>query len=130
MDKWNKARSAIADFYLQELATVAGIVLPTQVQGGESVWNQFTMRILNGQRNRIQKSLKEKGIGSMVYYPIPLHLQQVHAELGYTTGSLPVSEQLSHEVLSLPMFPELNTSAQQIVTDSVSQVLAATYCLQ
>ncbi len=130
LDKWNKARSAIADFYLQELATVAGIVLPTQVQGGSSVWNQFTMRILNQQRNRIQKSLKEKGIGSMVYYPIPLHLQQVHADLGYTTGSLPVSEQLSHEVLSLPMFPELNTSAQQIVTDSVSQVLAATYCLQ
>lgn len=130
LDKWNAARNAIANFYLQELTAVSGVALPKQLVKGESVWNQFTIRILDGQRSRIQQSLKEKGIGSMVYYPIPLHLQKVHADLGYSTGSFPVSEQLSHEVLSLPMFPELDTSEQQIVTDFVKQAMSNIYCLQ
>jgi len=127
LERWNAARRAIADFYINKLAELKGIVLPDVVQAGEPVWNQFTLRVLNGQRNNIQKILKEKGIGTMVYYPIPLHLQEVHADLGYSLGSLPISEQLSHEVLSLPMFPELAASAQQTVTDSVSQALDEIY---
>lgn len=125
LDEWNAARGAIAHYYLQQLAKE--IVLPTVVQGGEPVWNQFTIRILDGQRDRVQQFLKEKGVGAMVYYPIPLHLQQVHANLNYPPGSLPISEQLSHEVLSLPMFPELAASAQKVVTESVNQVLAEIY---
>lgn len=124
LDGWNAARSAIAHYYLQQLTE--NIVLPTVVQGG-SVWNQFTIRILDGQRDRVQQSLKEKGVGAMVYYPIPLHLQQVHANLNYPPGSLPISEQLSNEVLSLPMFPELAASAQQVVTSAVNQALAEIY---
>jgi dTDP-4-amino-4,6-dideoxygalactose transaminase len=130
LDQWNAARSAIANYYLKQLAHVKGIVLPDVVQGGNSVWNQFTIRVLNGQRDNLQKILKEKGVASMVYYPIPLHLQEVHTDLGYTSGSFPVSEQLSCEVLSLPMFPELEPTAQQIVTETVSQALADTYCFQ
>ncbi len=130
LDKWNAARNAIANFYLRELAAVTGIALPKQLSQGESVWNQFTIRVLDGQRSQVQQSLKEKGIGSMVYYPIPLHLQKVHADLGYSVGLFPVSEQLSYEVLSLPMFPELETSAQQIVTDFVKQAMSQVYCLQ
>ncbi len=130
LDQWNAARNAIANFYIQELAAVGGIVLPKQVDSGKSVWNQFTIRVLDGQRDRIQQSLKEQGIGSMVYYPIPLHLQKVHADLGHNTGSFLVSEQLSHEVLSLPMFPELETSAQQLVTDFIKQAMSQVYCLK
>jgi len=59
-----------------------------------------------------------------VYYPIPLHLQKVHASLGYSIGELPTSERLSHEVLSLPMFPELTLTAQEVVADSLRQALA------
>lgn len=125
LDGWNAARSAIAHYYLQQLTE--NIVLPTGVQGGEPVWNQFTIRVLDGQRDRVQQSLKEKGVGAMVYYPIPLHLQQVHANLNSPPGSLPISEQLSHEVLSLPMFPELTTSAQKVVTESLNQALAEIY---
>ncbi len=125
LNEWNAARGAIAHYYLQQLAE--DFVLPTLMQGGETVWNQFTIRVLDGQRDRIQKSLKEKGVGAMVYYPIPLHLQRVHANLNYCVGSLPISEQLSYEVLSLPMFPELTASAQKIVTESVNQALAEIY---
>lgn len=127
LDQWNAARTAIADYYISQLAKVKGVVLPKVEQEGTSVWNQFTIRILDGQRNQVQKLIKEKGVETMVYYPIPLHLQQVHANLGYSLGSLPVSEQLSHEVLSLPMFPELTAPAQQIVTEAVSQALEGIY---
>ena len=125
LEQWNAARSVIADYYISQLADVENIVLPI-VQGGKSVWNQFTIRALNGQRERVQKFLKEKGVGTSIYYPIPLHLQKVHARLGYCLGELPVSEQLSQEVLSLPMFPELTASAQKVVTQSLDQVLADT----
>ncbi|MBO3462941.1 DegT/DnrJ/EryC1/StrS family aminotransferase [Aetokthonos hydrillicola Thurmond2011] len=125
VEQWNSARSAIANYYISQLAEVESIVLPTVQQEGESVWNQFTIKVLDGQRERLQKFLKEKGVGSMIYYPIPLHLQQVHADLGYFLGSLPNSERLSHEVLSLPMFPELTVSAQQVVTESISQAFSS-----
>lgn len=127
LDLWNAARCGISQYYLNQLAEIEGIVLPEIVPGEKPVWNQFTIRVLNGQRNRLQKLLKEKGINTMVYYPIPLHLQQVHADLGYSLDSLPVSEKLCDEVLSLPMFPELTASAQQIVTESVSQALDDIY---
>lgn len=126
LEKWNAARSAIANYYISQLADVENIILPTVEQGGKSVWNQFTIRVLNGQRERVQKFLKEKGVGTAVYYPIPLHLQKVHAHLGYFRGKLPISEQLSQEVLSLPMFPELTASAQEVVTQSLHQALADT----
>lgn len=125
LDRWNSARAEIANYYINQLANVKGIVLPTIVQSGNSVWNQFTIRVLDKQRANVQKFLKEKGIGSMVYYPIPLHLQQVHSNLNYALGSLPISEQLSDEVLSLPMFPELTASAQKVVVESVSQAFFA-----
>lgn len=129
LEQWNAARAAIADYYINELAQVKSIILPTVEESGKPVWNQFTIRVLEGQRDRLQKILKEKGVSTMVYYPISLHLQQVHANLGYSQGVLPISEKLSHEVLSLPMFPELTTSAQKVVTESVSQAAADIFAL-
>jgi len=126
LNQWNANRATIADYYLSQLVEVDGIILPAIDVLGQSVWNQFTIRVLNGQRDRVQKILKEGGVGSMVYYPIPLHLQQVHANLGHSLGDFSASEQLSHEVLSLPMFPELSTSAQEIVTESLKKALAST----
>jgi dTDP-4-amino-4,6-dideoxygalactose transaminase len=125
LDGWNASRAEIANYYINQLAEVKSLVLPTVPKEANPVWNQFTVRVVEGQRDRLQKFLKEKGVGSMVYYPIPLHLQQVHSNLGYSFGSLPISEKLSDEVLSLPMFPELAASAQKVVTESVSQAFFA-----
>jgi dTDP-4-amino-4,6-dideoxygalactose transaminase len=125
LDGWNASRAEIANYYINQLAEVKSLVLPTVLKEANPVWNQFTVRVVEGQRDRLQKFLKEKGVGSMVYYPIPLHLQQVHSNLGYSFGSLPISEKLSDEVLSLPMFPELAASAQKVVTESVSQAFFA-----
>jgi dTDP-4-amino-4,6-dideoxygalactose transaminase len=127
LDQWNAARRSIAKYYLEQWADLDGIVLPSYESKGDPVWNQFTIRVLHGQRDRVQTLLKDRGIGSMVYYPIPLHLQEVHANLGYGVGDLPMSEQLCQEVLSLPMFPELATASQAIVINGLREALANTY---
>jgi dTDP-4-amino-4,6-dideoxygalactose transaminase len=127
LSRWNAARAEIAKYYIDKLSNIENIALPSVPQEGNSVWNQFTVRILHKQRNHVQKILQEKGVGSMVYYPIPLHLQQVHSNLNYPLGSLPISEQLSHEVLSLPMFPELPASSQKVVVESFREALADIY---
>jgi dTDP-4-amino-4,6-dideoxygalactose transaminase len=77
----------------------------------ESIFNQYTLRIGSGRRDALQAFLKERGIGSSIYYPLPLHLQPCFAYLGYKAGQCPESERAAKEVLSLPIYPEL-TRAQ------------------
>ncbi len=135
LDSWNAARSAIADFYYYQLAQLKDIVLPAVDTQAKPVWNQFTIRIPAEStdtqrlfpRDSLQKFLQAKGIGTMVYYPVPLHLQQVHDNLGYDRGSFAIAEKLSREVLSLPLFPELTTAAQKVVTETLSLGLADIY---
>lgn len=121
LEQWNSQRQAIADRYSQLLQPVPGIQIPQAIVGGRSVWNQYTIRVLSkgklvNERDRVRQRLQDQGVSSMIYYPVPLHLQPVYALLGYQPGQLPVSEQMAQEVLSLPMFPELSPLQQdQIV---------------
>jgi len=120
LEQWNAQRQAIAEAYTRSLQAIPQILPPATLPGGKSVWNQYTLRLRGpqapsarpAQRDGLRQHLQSQGIGSMVYYPVPLHLQPVYAHLGYQPGQLPVAEQLAQEVLSLPMFPEL-TEAQQ-----------------
>lgn len=128
LDHWNTQRQTIAQHYHQLLHPLPGIVLPQEVAGGQSVWNQYTLRIPtpSGQANRrdsIKQRLQQQGIGSMIYYPFPLHLQPVYTSLGYQTGQLPQVEQLCQEVLSLPMFPELTIEQQEQVVYALKESL-------
>ncbi|MBD2308067.1 DegT/DnrJ/EryC1/StrS family aminotransferase [Chroococcidiopsis sp. FACHB-1243] len=125
LDTWNEQRRAIAARYQEYLAPVPGVVLPQELPGGEGVWNQYTIRLpdvgthicasSSNYRDEIRQRLQEKGVGSMVYYPLPLHLQPVYQNLDYQQGQFPISEQTCHEVLSLPIFPELFPEAQEQV---------------
>lgn len=126
--EWNWRRRSLADTYQTLLQAIPSLVLP--VDRGGSVWNQFTIRIQGNpdldpahRRNQIQQILKDQGISSRIYYPIPLHLQPVYQSLGYDLGDLPQSEQCAHEVLSLPFFPELSTSQQNRVAVAISQAM-------
>ncbi|NEO48849.1 MAG: Cys/Met metabolism pyridoxal-phosphate-dependent enzyme, partial [Moorea sp. SIO4A3] len=74
-------------------------------------------------RDEVRQKLKQAGISSMVYYPLPLHLQPVYKDLGYQIGQFPVAEQVCHEVLSLPMFPELTVEEQQQVVYGLKDCL-------
>ncbi|WP_373544198.1 DegT/DnrJ/EryC1/StrS family aminotransferase [Chamaesiphon sp.] len=130
LDLWNQQRSAVASRYQQLLANIPGIITPQVTPGGESAWNQYTIRVVAptgtdaaAHRDRVRASLQEAGVISMIYYPLPLHLQAVYQDLGYPVGSFPNTELVSHEVLSLPMFPELTFEEQQRVVYALKDAI-------
>jgi dTDP-4-amino-4,6-dideoxygalactose transaminase len=121
LDIWNQQRAEIARRYDELLQPLPNITRPTAIASGQHTWNQYT--ILTESRDRVRQGLLEREVISMVYYPIPLHLQPVYQSLGYEKGQLPVSEYAAEKVLSLPMFPDLTLEEQQQV------VLALKDCL-
>ncbi|OUL20446.1 DegT/DnrJ/EryC1/StrS family aminotransferase [Nostoc sp. 106C] len=131
LDNWNERRRAIAAYYHQFLSQVPGIIAPEELAGGVGVWNQYTIRISGEGRNgatakyrdSVRQQLQERGVSSMVYYPLPLHLQPIYQNLGYQPGQLPVAEQICHEVISLPMFPELTQEQQDQVIYALKDCL-------
>ncbi len=96
------------------------LILPTTARGCDSVWNQYTIRVLHGHRDALRRHLANLGIGSEIYYPTPLHLQPCFREYGYREGSLPATEQAAREVLSLPIFPTLTEAEQRTVVDAIA----------
>jgi dTDP-4-amino-4,6-dideoxygalactose transaminase len=130
LEGWNAQRQAVADRYQQLLSPVPGIVLPQTLPAGRSVWNQYTIRVLEEgpgeetRRDRIRTQLQAHNVSSMVYYPLPLHLQPFYQHLGYQLGQLPQAERAAREVLSLPMFPELSIEQQDQVVHSLKDCLA------
>jgi len=120
LTEWNARRRAIAALYrqlLKEPAEEGLLKLPVEPDGVEHIYHQYTIQ--TAERERLQAWLKERGIGSTIYYPQPLHLQKVFASCGYQEGDFPVAEKASREVLSLPMFPELTDDEVQIVAETI-----------
>ncbi|TAE60278.1 MAG: DegT/DnrJ/EryC1/StrS family aminotransferase [Nostocales cyanobacterium] len=132
LDIWNKNRQQIATYYYQHLSQIPGIIPPQELLGGEAVWNQYTIRVSSEERNGatskyrdwVRTQLQDQGISTMLYYPLPLHLQPVYKTLGYQPGQLPISEQASHQVISLPMFPELTQEQQDKVIYALKDCLS------
>jgi dTDP-4-amino-4,6-dideoxygalactose transaminase len=134
---YNCARAGNAAFYHAALKGAPGvaenrpgadaaarILLPVDFSG-QGIWNQFTLRVPGGRRDALKAFLTERKIGCEIYYPIPLHRQQCFADAGYRGGdSVPVSEQLAAEVLSIPIFPELTGEQRQWVADSLAAFAA------
>jgi dTDP-4-amino-4,6-dideoxygalactose transaminase len=116
---WSDARRRNAAFYDGALAGIEGIVTPPVRPENESIFNQYTVRVLDGRRDALAGHLKQAGIGSGVYYPVPLHLQECFAYLGYREGQFPESERACREVLSLPVFPELTEAQLAYVAESI-----------
>jgi dTDP-4-amino-4,6-dideoxygalactose transaminase len=116
---WTAGRRANADRY-RRLFGEAGlgpkVVLPGDVAG--HIYNQFVIRVEN--RDRLQAELAEQGIGTEIYYPVPLHLQECFAGLGYRRGDLPVSEEMAATTLALPIYPELTEEMQRHVVDRIA----------
>jgi dTDP-4-amino-4,6-dideoxygalactose transaminase len=123
LDQWTERRREHARRYEDLLGGVSGIRLPVTTPGFRHVFNQFTVRC--DRRDALRDHLTKDGIGSAVYYPVPLHLQQCFAELGGRRGDHPVSERLCEEVLSLPVYSELRDDELTRVADSVRMFLEA-----
>jgi dTDP-4-amino-4,6-dideoxygalactose transaminase len=149
--EWTAARAANARRY-QELFNRAGLIgritLPATDPRCEHAWNQYTIRVPHGQhchsagglrghsagglrghsagglRDAVKAQLSAAGVGSEIYYPVPLHLQQCFQSLNYEPGSLPRTERAAAEVLSLPIFPELTAAEQETVVERLADILA------
>jgi dTDP-4-amino-4,6-dideoxygalactose transaminase len=121
VDAWSDARAARAATYdrlLREAGLVGAIALPHVHPGARHIFHQYVIRA--ERRDGLRDHLRSQGIGCEVYYPIPLHLQQCFADLGYRPGSLPETERASREVLALPMYPELTPAQQERVVAGVA----------
>jgi len=116
LDEWIEGRQQVAHHY-NELLADSGVVTPYERPGVRHVYHQYTIRV--PRRDELQAHLKEQGIGTMIYYPVPLHRLPLYADLGYLEGSLPVSEQAAQEVLALPIYPELGEKRIQRIADVV-----------
>jgi dTDP-4-amino-4,6-dideoxygalactose transaminase len=114
---WSAKRREHARFYDAAFKDIAGITTPYVDPNNESIYNQYTIR--SDRRDALQAFLKERGIGSSIYYPLPLHLQPCFSYLGYKKCQCPVSEKAAEEVLSLPVFPELTQGQLDEVVSAV-----------
>lgn len=119
VDAWNQARREAAQRYNQLLADANGLLLPEVSEG--HVFHQYTVRVLGGRQDEVQKKLAEAGIGTMVYYPVPLHRLPVY---GYPEGSFPEAERAAEEVLSLSIWPQIKSEVQTQVAQELRQILS------
>lgn len=123
--QWSAARRRNAAFYDEALAGIDGIVTPVVSDENESIFNQYTIRVLGGRRDELSAFLKERGVGSNVYYPVPMHLQDCFSYLEYAEGDFPESERAAKEVLSIPVYPELTEAQLAHVVESIRAFTAA-----
>ena len=120
IDQYNENRRKNAHIYNQHLAG-KGIQTPFESPDGTHVFHQYTIKIKN--RDAVKERLDAAGVSSMIYYPVPLHLQKAYDFLGMKPGSLAVTEQATREVLSLPMYPELTAEQIKAVSEAVIKAL-------
>ena len=118
LDAWTERRRKNAAEYDRALDGLASVQRPTIERGNYHVFNQYTLRV--GNRDALKATLDEQRIGNAIYYPLPLHLQECFAELGYQRGELPESEKAAQEAISIPVFPELTADERQRVVDVIS----------
>lgn len=123
LEAWTERRRANADRY-RSLFTDAGITeqvgLPTSRENCRHIYNQYIIRVPNV-RDALRAYLTESNVGTDVYYPVPLHLQECFAYLGYREGDFPESERAARETLALPIYPELRPEQQEFVVETISK---------
>ena len=141
LNKWIEQRKEIATNYINKLSFIKAIKLPSNnfTKNSGHSWNQFVIRIMdnsfiqniktnledvsiNKNRDLFKDELHRLGVNTIIYYPIPIHLQPAYRELGYKEGSLPITEKVCNEVISLPIFPELNSTQQSYVIDKIKEI--------
>lgn len=123
LEAWNEQRIENARRYhdlLRQTGLNEKIDLPYVSPGHRHVWNQYTIRVHDGKRDALAQFLREQNVGTAVYYPVPLHLQECFASLGYESGSLSETERAAEDVLSLPIFPGLTEAQQRTVVGRIA----------
>lgn len=117
LDEWTEERNRIAETYIQDLKDISGIELFTLADEATSAYHLFVVKTHD--RKRLQSRLNSAGVGSLIHYPIPPHLQECYNYLGHKQGDFPISEKLANEVLSLPLFISQNKSEIKYIVDTI-----------
>ncbi|MFM9025431.1 MAG: DegT/DnrJ/EryC1/StrS family aminotransferase [Planctomycetaceae bacterium] len=124
LDAWTTARQTNAARYGECFARYdfgGRVTVPGDEPRGRHVWNQYVIRIGEGRRDELRAFLAKAGVGTEIYYPVPLHMQQCFAHLGWRRGDLPRTEQAAEETLALPIFPELTAAEQHTVVARIAE---------
>ncbi len=122
LDRWNERRRAVAARYADKLSGIEGLGLPRAPQWAEPVWHLYVVR--TSRRSGLMAALEKAGIGSLIHYPIPPHLQEAYGDLNQPRGTYPLAEKLAETVLSLPMGPHLPLADVDLVAAAVRRALA------
>ncbi|OJU49619.1 MAG: erythromycin biosynthesis sensory transduction protein eryC1 [Mesorhizobium sp. 61-13] len=123
LEKWTEARRTNARHYTTLLKNVEAVAAPTEAAGRRHVYHIYAVRLSD--REALRQSLDAAGIATGLHYPIPVHLQKAHADLGHHKGDFPVSEQVASEVLSVPLYPELTSEQIATVVDAIAEATTA-----
>ena len=116
LEEFNQERKIIARLYLNNLQDT-DLILPYVLEWAEPVWHQFVIR--STKRDKLQEYLKSKGIGTLIHYPLPIHLQDAYKHLGYKKGDFPIAEKMANEVLSLPIWVGLSKEKVKIICTKI-----------
>lgn len=119
---WNNSRREHALLYNQLLSNVEGVSIPYENEKAQSVYHLYVIHV--SRRDELQQFLNDKGVGTGLHYPLPLHMQKAYRHLGYQKGDFPVAELAAEQLLSLPMFPHLENSQIEYVCDMIKQFLS------
>jgi dTDP-4-amino-4,6-dideoxygalactose transaminase len=117
LEKWNEQRRERATEYNRLLGGNDAILCPYEPSWSQAVYHLYVIRTVS--RDRLMSYLKEKGIGTGIHYPIPLHLQKAYKSLNYVSGDFPVTERVASEIVSLPLFPHLTAAQQEKVAEEI-----------
>ena len=127
LDNWTAKRQKNAAEYREFFSKSSigeKVLLPLKAEyRTRHIYNQFSMLVQNGKRDYLKKTLNDAKIGSDIYYPVPLHLQECFANLGYKKGDLPVSEEVASQILSIPIYPETTTEQREYVVSVIEKAL-------
>lgn len=123
LDEYAVARNKAANFYDKAFANNPKLVTPVRAKNSTHVFHQYTLQLVGIDRQKLRDQLSEKGIPAMIYYPIPLHMQNAYKSDRYKQGDFPVTEKLCASVLSLPMHTELDEETLKYITDSVLELI-------
>jgi dTDP-4-amino-4,6-dideoxygalactose transaminase len=121
LDQYNQARREAAAFYDTQLGEIEALQTPVRTEDSSHVFHQYTLRVLNGKRDELKEHLDQKGIPAMIYYPVPMHKQKAYEFARFQLDAFPHTDQISEEVLSLPMHTELTNEQLTHITNSIKE---------
>lgn len=119
LEEWNQMRRNNAERYTELLKGIGEVITPFEADYSHHVYHIYAVRVKN--RDRVIEELKRKGVGVLIHYPIPIHLQKVYATLGYKKRDFPIAKKISDEIISLPMYPHLEVKKLEYVASALKE---------